>query len=167
MPAVLLAGSAALRLPTPVHSVLAHSFPLPGGEVLCRECLRQLLVLRQLLQQRVLRSCPPLLLLRLPLSALAAVAWRSTRHEERRTAATALSRGGASAAGERVTIQPQVLGEYSPRRVGAGGGRGRICSGRGPGYATAVLHAVCTYGQMDAVDVLERPPFVPPNHGVW
>ena len=85
--------------------------------------------------QRVLRSCPPLLLLRLPLSALAAVARRSTRHEERRTAATALSRGGASAAGERVTIQPQVLGEYSPRRVGAGGGRGRMCSGRGPGYA--------------------------------
>jgi hypothetical protein len=99
--------------------------------VLCRECLpglraRKVLALCQLLQQRVLRSCPPLLLLRLPLFTLAAVAWRSTWHEKRRTAATLDSRGGRSAAREQVMAQPQVLGERRPPRVGAGGGRGRI-----------------------------------------
>jgi hypothetical protein len=52
--------------------------------VLCRECLpglraRKMLALCQLLQQRVLLSCPSLVLLRLPLGTLlAAVARRST-----------------------------------------------------------------------------------------
>jgi hypothetical protein len=58
-----------------------------------------------------------------------------------RTGATLLSRGGASAAGERVMAKPQVLGECRPLRVGAGGGRGRKWSGPRPGLAAAQRRA--------------------------